>query len=103
LGDFSDEEDESLERKLARLRREIEEVREEVGRREAQNKSASSSEGRDRLVAGEGKLSELCDILDHLHTSRGGVGAGAEAQLAQKLGTSLRAEGLTSTIPERVG
>ncbi|KAH0552883.1 hypothetical protein GP486_006916 [Trichoglossum hirsutum] len=101
LGDFSDEEDETLERKLARLRREIEEVREEVERREAQNKRAPGSEGRDGLVSQEGKLSELSDILDHLHTSRGGVSAGAEAQLAQKLGTSLRVEGLASTVPER--
>ncbi|KAH0544203.1 hypothetical protein FGG08_001648 [Glutinoglossum americanum] len=100
LGDFSDEEDESLERKLARLRREIEEVREEVGRREAQKKAAPNKEGRDGPLVEESKLSALSDVLSHLHTSRSGTGAGAEAQLAQKLSTSLRAEGLTPTTSE---
>ncbi|KAI9765113.1 MAG: hypothetical protein M1840_007820 [Geoglossum simile] len=100
LGDFSDEEDESLERKLARLRREIEEVREEVGRREAQRKHGSNKDRGDAPVIEENKLSALNDVLSHLHTSRSGTDVGAEAQLAQKLSTRLRAEGLTSTISE---
>jgi nuclear migration protein JNM1 len=100
LGDFSDEEDESLERKLARLRREIEEVREEVGKREAQRKHGPNRDREDAPVIEESKLSALSDVLSHLHTSRGGTDVGAEAQLAQKLSTRLRAEGLTSTISE---
>ena len=42
LGDISDEEDgESLERKLARLRREIEEVKEEFGKRSYESLNGS--------------------------------------------------------------
>ncbi|KAI9806877.1 MAG: hypothetical protein M1833_002535 [Piccolia ochrophora] len=91
LGDFSDDEDESLERKLARLRREVEEVRDEMGKRQAEKdgemKAADKSED-DNVIDEEG-VAELSNILDGLHTSQHGSTGRAERELAHKLSTSL--------------
>src|SRR5207248_9071211 len=94
-GDFGDEEDESLERKLARLRREVEEVREEVARRQAQ-KSAGPPAGAGESVLGMNRIAALSDVLSGLQMSKNGTTAGAQAELAQKIGASVRIEGAAS-------
>ncbi|OAX84652.1 hypothetical protein ACJ72_00988 [Emergomyces africanus] len=99
LGDVSDEEDESLERKLARLRREAEELKEELATRNAQRDSraggASVDEDDSAGAADHDDLDngvlELSRALDSLHTFSRGSRATitAEEILSQKLGGSI--------------
>jgi nuclear migration protein JNM1 len=90
FGDFSDEEDgESLERKIARLRREIEEVKEEYGRRHEEKKdTAKANEG------AEGQeVVRLTKMLDGISLTRGGTSMSAAAKLANDLATGIKANG----------
>ncbi len=99
VGDLSDSEDESVERRLARLRREVEELRVEM-------ENQSSSGQNERLQTGTGQaasaadksgentlgdgVAELSRALDSLHaSSRPGPGASysAATALTQKLDT----------------
>lgn len=99
VGDLSDSEDESVERRLARLRREVEELRVEM-------ENQSSSGPNERLETGTGQaapaadksgentlgdgVAELSRALDNLHaSSRTGPAASysAAAALTQKLDT----------------
>ncbi|EEH36615.2 hypothetical protein PAAG_07033 [Paracoccidioides lutzii Pb01] len=97
LGDVSDEEDESLERKLARLRREAEELKEELATRKAQRNAQSNSAGADDPGEDDDKgelddgMLELSRALDSLHTfSRdGAIPVTAEEMLSQKLGGNI--------------
>ncbi|PGH09082.1 dynactin 2 [Blastomyces parvus] len=100
LGDVSDEEDESLERKLARLRREAEELKEALATRNAAQRDTQSAAGAGDSAEGDHQqhqddldngLLELSRALDNLHTSsRGGAGPmTAEEILSQKLGGSI--------------
>lgn len=99
VGDLSDSEDESLERRLARLRREVEELKVEMDGRAVEGKDggAESGNGKGVIVAegvegsglGDG-VAELSRALDHLHaSSRGGHSPSyaAAAVLSQKLGS----------------
>ncbi|KAI9720071.1 MAG: hypothetical protein M1812_003198 [Candelaria pacifica] len=82
LGDFSDDEDESLERKFARLRREVQEVKEEFEQRDADAQKVvdakDTAPNTDAIVA-------LSEILEHVRASRGSTSPRAEAELARKL------------------
>ncbi|CZT47365.1 uncharacterized protein RSE6_07916 [Rhynchosporium secalis] len=93
-GDFSDDEDgESLERKLARLRREIEEVKEEYGRRLAEKENAGEDE---KIDLGQ-DLTDLNRMLDGMSTVRGSKSIGAK--FAKDLGTGVKANGPPQTSP----
>lgn len=97
LGDFSDE-DESAERRLARLRREVEELKVEMEREATAGKDDIIESGTNQSAAterpaesalGDG-VAELSRALDNLHaSSRGGqtTSHSAAAMLAQKLGS----------------
>jgi nuclear migration protein JNM1 len=87
-GDFSDEEDgESLERKLARLKREIEEVKEEYGRRNAKKKDES-----DKKEVNEDDIASLSRTLDGLSAMKA-KSATVGGKLAKDLGTGIKANG----------
>ncbi|KAK2732818.1 hypothetical protein FQN55_003919 [Onygenales sp. PD_40] len=90
LGDVSDDEDESLERKLARLRREAEELKEDLANRKAQKEAQSAGQDDSGDDLDKGVL-ELSRALDSLHTSaRGGsLPLTAEEMLSQRLGGSI--------------
>jgi nuclear migration protein JNM1 len=93
FGDFSDEEDgESLERKLARLRREIEEVKEEFGRRNENKKNIEGAED-----AGEQDITSLSKMLDGISVAHGGTATSTSAKLAKDLGTGIKANGPPQT------
>ncbi|KAK7554471.1 Dynamitin-domain-containing protein [Phyllosticta citricarpa] len=88
-GDLSDEEDEDLGRKLARLRREVEEVKQEYELRssDAQEEGQEETADHDGIeeedpAAGIAKLSEM---LDAVYTQRHGGVRGAEAQFERTL------------------
>jgi nuclear migration protein JNM1 len=88
-GDFSDEEDaESLERKLARLKREIEEVKEEYGRRQAQKKDSVGDESEDLGP----DVAALSKMLDGIPVTQGTT-ASASAKFVKDLGTGIKANG----------
>ncbi|ESZ95565.1 hypothetical protein SBOR_4045 [Sclerotinia borealis F-4128] len=96
FGDFSDDDDddgESLERKLARLRREIEEVKEEYGKR--------TQEKRDTGVDGESNdvddIAALSKLLDGISVNQGDQITSAGARLAKDLGTGIKANGPPQT------
>jgi nuclear migration protein JNM1 len=87
-GDFSDEEDgESLERKLARLRREIEEVKEEYGKRKAEK-----SDGAEKQEVNEDDITSLSRTLDGLSALKAKP-ATVGGKLAKDLGTGIKASG----------
>lgn len=86
VGDLSDGEDESLERKMARLRREVEELKVEMANREeskdVENKEIPT-EGQETL--GDG-VQELSRALDNVYAlSRSATGHSAAAALSKKL------------------
>ncbi|KAG9238669.1 Dynamitin-domain-containing protein [Amylocarpus encephaloides] len=88
-GDFSDDEDgDGLERKLARLRREIEEVKAEVGRRQAEKGSADAN-----TKDFEPDVATLSKILDGIPTSHGGIQSTSSTKVARDLGTGIKASG----------
>ncbi|KAJ5136263.1 hypothetical protein N7448_004817 [Penicillium atrosanguineum] len=97
LGDFSDE-DESVERRLARLRREVEELKVEMENEatagnddsveSGTNQSAATEKGTEGAL-GDG-VAELSRALDNLHASSRGEQTtlhSAAAMLSQKLGS----------------
>ena len=91
VGDLSDSEDESLERRLARLRREVEDLKVEMANKtdvEAGSAAASEKPGEN---LGDG-VAELSRALDNLHASRGAASSShsAAALLSQKLGPETR-------------
>lgn len=91
LGDISDEEDESLERKLARLRREAEELKEDIANRKAQREAEGAEEVETPDNTDSGIL-ELSRALDKLHTSSRDAGSAAlspEEILLQRLSTGI--------------
>ncbi|CAI7571459.1 unnamed protein product [Penicillium glandicola] len=88
VGDLSDSEDESIERRLARLRREVEDLKVEMANKTdgAEAESAAAGEN-SRENLGDG-VAELSRALDNLHASRGAASSShsAAALLSQKLG-----------------
>ncbi|KAI9802199.1 MAG: hypothetical protein M1825_002919 [Sarcosagium campestre] len=99
LGDSSEDENESLGRKLARLRREAEEVREELRMKEAEAGDLAEVEADPTIDEAfrkqQADTADICDMLDHLRVVARGPSAagGAEAQLVRKINTSLVAAG----------
>lgn len=95
-GDFSDEEDgESLERKLARLRREIEEVKEEYGKRKAEK-----SDGSEKQEVNEDDITSLSRTLDGLSALKAKPATVGE-KLAKDLGTGIKASGPPQNVQQR--
>ncbi len=86
LGDLSDEEDESLERKLARLHREAEELKEELNRRQTEKHQVKDTDTADDEA---GMILEsvesLSRMLDGMTTSADGSVMGAYAELEKDL------------------
>ena len=94
FGDFSDDEDsESLERKLARLKREIEEVKEEYGRRQTEKKDAVGEDSKDLGP----DVTSLSRMLDGMSVTSGTNTASASAKFAKDLGTGIKANGPPQT------
>ncbi|KAJ5570030.1 uncharacterized protein N7459_009460 [Penicillium hispanicum] len=99
VGDLSDSEDESLERRLARLRREVEDLKVEMANQTSPTQVESTEKGpsEDADKQGESALgdgvAELSRALDNLHaSSRGNVHTpySAAAALSQKLAPEAR-------------
>ncbi|KAL2064977.1 hypothetical protein VTL71DRAFT_4117 [Oculimacula yallundae] len=91
-GDFSDDEDgESLERKLARLKREIQEVKEEYGKRQAESNDAGEAE---TIDLGQ-DVTDLNRMLEGMAIQKGSKGTGAK--FAKDLGTGIKANGPPQT------
>jgi nuclear migration protein JNM1 len=94
FGDFSDEEDgESLERKLARLKREIEEVKEEYGRRNAEKKDVVG----EKEEVDEQDITTLTRTLDEISALQGKA-TSAGGKLAKDIGTGIKANGPPQTL-----
>lgn len=92
-GDFSDEEDrESFERKLARLKREIEEVKEEYRRRQAEKKEAGSEVPQDLEV----DVTALSRMLDGISATNAAAPTNV-AKFMKDLGTGIKANGPPQT------
>ncbi len=93
-GDFSDDEDgESLERKLARLKREIEEVKEEYGKRQAKNDGDA-----DKVVDLGQDVTDLNKMLEGLSIQRSLTSKNVGGKFAKDLGTGIRANGPPQTF-----
>lgn len=87
VGDLSDGEDESVERKLARLRREVEELKDEMATRENnESKDTAVEQGQGSEPVNDG-LQELSRALDNLYaSSRSAAGShSAASMLSQRL------------------
>lgn len=88
-GDFSDEEDESIDRKLARLKRELEEVKLELAENEYQKKNEAEEFSTDKVEVDDSDVLEnvqkLSSALDAIYTTRHGISKGAEEDLAKTI------------------
>jgi nuclear migration protein JNM1 len=93
LGNLSDSEDESLGRKLARLKREAEEVKVELQRRD-ERKGQVAEEEDSGLEDGVGELGRM---LDGLYAPSRGRKPSAEAALSKKLASDLKTEPTQTT------
>jgi nuclear migration protein JNM1 len=106
LGDISDEEDgESLERKLARLRREIEEVKEEFGKRSYEKQKVNGMSDDVEGLEGEDEAVNLSKMLDSISVSHGSTKGSAGVRLAKSLGSSIKTSEppQTTIIPQKGG
>ena len=93
LGDLSDDEDESFQRRLARLRREVEELKEASSRGISEKSNVDGAEGSDdgQREYDDG-LDDLSNVLQNIHTTSGADGhEGAGSRLAKKLNGAMRA------------
>ncbi|KAJ9292986.1 hypothetical protein DTO271G3_8284 [Paecilomyces variotii] len=93
LGDLSDGEEESLERKLARLRREAEELKSELDKRRQAEGADEKKDGGDATAQddlGDG-VRELSRALDNLHVSAARGSLSPDAILSQKLASKIDA------------
>lgn len=89
FGDISDDDGgESLQRKLARLKREMEEVKEEYGRRNGNEEDTIGKE----LVNGQ-DVAALSRMLDEISASQTRGATSASSKLAKDLGTGIKANG----------
>jgi nuclear migration protein JNM1 len=79
-----------LERKLARLKREIEEVKEEYGRRQAEKKGAVGEDAGKDLGP---DVTALSKMLDGISVTSAATAASASAKFAKDLGTGIKANG----------
>ncbi|KAJ5700577.1 hypothetical protein N7536_003590 [Penicillium majusculum] len=93
VGDLSDSEDESLDRRLARLRREVEDLKVEMANKTDSTETGNGLQGAAAVEKsgenlGDG-VAELSRALDNLHASRGAASSShsAAALLSQKLGS----------------
>lgn len=104
LGDLSDSEDESIERRLTRLRREVEDLRVEMESKttadeitgETASQPAPAAKSQEEL--GDGVV-ELSRALDNLHATSRGINTSysAAAALSQKLSSNVP----TKTDPKK--
>ncbi|KAL9093832.1 MAG: hypothetical protein Q9165_003755 [Trypethelium subeluteriae] len=89
-GEFSDE-DESFEKKLARLRREVEEVKAEYDQRnEHETLSKDTQENGASARGGTGNIAQLSRMLDELHNARRDE-ARSNGALGERLGRDFAA------------
>lgn len=90
---MSDDEDESFERKLARLRREVEELKEASSKKISQKTSVDEVERSDHGQREyDDGLDDLSNVLHDIHTTSGADGhGGAASKLAKKLNGAMRA------------
>ena len=100
LGDLSSDEDESFERKLARLRREVEELKEVSNTRISEHVSDG---GVEKLDDREGRyddgLDGLSNVLQSIRTTSGTEGyEGAGSRLVKRLNGAMRAPTGNTTI-----
>jgi len=99
LGDFSDEEDETFARKLARLQREVQEVEEEFEQRRKEKEERADSDDEDEESDEEDeedvlkKINRVSESLDKVFLQRRHGATGPEAQLAKTLRQFSRASG----------
>ncbi|KAF2099612.1 hypothetical protein NA57DRAFT_55565 [Rhizodiscina lignyota] len=86
FGDLSDEEDETLERKLARLRREIEEAKVELEEQQTELDSAEpANESSTENLPSLKEIEKLSEMLDTMHGRRHPGVNGAEAHYQKAL------------------
>lgn len=106
-GDFSDDEDENLDRKLARLKREVEEIKIEL-EQAAQNKADNGAQDENQITetAQEQPITDvtmLSEALDSIYFQRHGRLRSAQADFARILENSGQPNGtigLTSRAAE---
>ena len=92
-GDFSDDEREGLERKLARLKREVEEAKEDYARLQAQRSKD------EQPTSHEDDIAALSNVLHHISTNDG-HGLSTYGEFARTFGSSGSANGSTHTRKE---
>ncbi|GAB7351564.1 hypothetical protein MBLNU459_g2189t2 [Dothideomycetes sp. NU459] len=102
----SQDEEESLQRRLARLMREVQEVQSEVERRRTdriqEGKGASTTDGEEDEDDVSAKVNELGNALKTLHDSQRNAGS-AHSQLAKQLAKPNRQPPKTADAPRTNG
>jgi nuclear migration protein JNM1 len=113
VGDLSDSEDESVERRLARLRREVEDLKLEMENRSSSGPNGGSESGAGQAASAADKsvdntlgdgVAELSRALDNLHaSSRGGQAASYSAAtvLTQKINTGSHSFSVPGTDSQK--
>lgn len=90
-GDFSDEDEETLDRKLARLRQEVEDIKATIEEEKASNDSDSEERNGASEVALE-NVNKISEALDSVYISRRGGTKGAEMDLTHMINSFRQAD-----------
>lgn len=89
FGDLSDEEEETLERRIARLRQEIEEVKMELAEKDAPDEITSTEKDSTQPEPDEedtlANITKLSQAVDVIYAARHGESKGAEADLVRTI------------------
>jgi nuclear migration protein JNM1 len=93
IGDLSDEEDETLDRKLARLRREVEQIKSTLEERKAEaSRNGTATEPIDESEDPLADIGRISEALDAVYSERHGDARGAESGLSRTLSKFAQAE-----------
>jgi nuclear migration protein JNM1 len=95
-GDISDEEDEAIDAKLARLRREVEQLKVTVD--EKKSSAAKDADAEDEDICDE--IEKISDALDAVYSDRTG-GRGAEAELSRTITTFNKSAASNAQSPTK--
>lgn len=98
-GDFSDEEDETLDRRLARLKREIEEIKIELESPQTKDEAGTENQKQEPQTAETTvvDVSKLSEALDSIYSQRHGGSKDAQTELALLLDDKSQMNGVPAT------
>lgn len=99
-GNFSDDEDETLDRRLARLKREVEEIKIEFEAAQAKSGAATENQDQNHIQGEQGNtadVAQLSEALDSIYTAQHGGLRNVQGELVALLDSKEQSNGIPTT------